>query len=82
MTVRINPEQLRVIKKAFDEFTDSCVRTEAEKELQKDIINTLHETTMIDKGILRKLAKMYYARDGEEQKNSFEEIYGIYTSLR
>lgn len=70
------------IRGGFVEYSESCIRTEAEKDLQKEIIAKLSEETMIDKAILKKLVAMYHKQNGEQEKEAFDEIYHMYESIR
>lgn len=51
----INKEQK--IKNAIVELSNSFLRTESERDLQKEIIKKLNDDTDIDKKVIRKMAK-------------------------
>lgn len=78
----LSEDLVKRIRGGFIEYSESCIRAEAEKELQKEIIAKLSEDTLIDKAILKKLVVMYHKQDGEQQKDAFEEIYHMYESIR
>lgn len=66
------------IKKAMLEMNDSFTRMQAEKDLQKEIIDTIQEETGLSKKVFRKLAKTYYKASFSmevEENNYFEEVY-------
>lgn len=73
------PERKR-LKKAIMEMNDSMTRVAAERELQKETINTLFDELGIDKKLVRRMAKAYYkANFGEEveENKAFEESYDL-----
>jgi len=78
----LSEDLVKRIRGGFVEYSESCIRTEAEKELQKEIIEKLSEETLIDKQILKKLVVMYHKGNGEEEKQKFEEIFLMYDSIR
>ena len=81
----LNPTQIQALRGAFQEYSDSCIRAEAERELQKEIIEKLaSDPSMgtVDKPTLKKLAKMFYQRNGEEQKQIFDDLFDLYTAIR
>lgn len=78
----LSEELVKRIRSGFTEYSESCIRAEAEKELQKEIIAKLAEDTLIDKQILKKLVTMYHKNNGEEEKQKFEEIFFMYDSIR
>lgn len=70
-------EQLRG---AINELNDSMTRAAAEKELQKNTIDTLCDKLDLDKKLVRRLAKTYFranfSQESEEYK-TFEEFYTL-----
>lgn len=76
-----NPNDKKKIKGAIKELSDSMLRVDAEKDLQKDIIQVTHEDTGIDKKHMRKLAVIYHKQSMNDVKNEFEDVEGLYESL-
>jgi hypothetical protein len=66
------------IKKAMLEMNDSFTRMQAEKDLQKEIIDKVFEETGLSKKLFRKVSKTYYKASFAmevEENNYFEEVY-------
>jgi len=66
------------LKNSILELNDSMTRVAAERDLQKETINNIFDTIGFDKKLLRKMAKVYYtANFNEEVENNkqFEEFY-------
>lgn len=73
------PERKR-LKKAILELNDSMTRASAERDLQKETINTLYEELGVDKKIVRRMAKAYYKAnfgDEVEENRAFETSYDL-----
>ena len=66
------------LRKAILEINDSLTRVEAERDLQKEIINKMNEELGMDKKIIRRMARVYHNANysAEVQNNrDFEETY-------
>lgn len=66
------------LRNAISEINDSMVRAAAERDLQKEIINKMHDELGVDKKVIRRMAKVYYKSNFTqevEDNNSFEELY-------
>lgn len=76
----LNDMERKKLKKAIMEANDSMTRVSAERDLQKEIINTLHDELGVDKKLIRRLAKAYFkANFGQEveENKAFEESYDL-----
>lgn len=76
----LNDMERKKLKKAIMEMNDSMTRISAERDLQKEIINTLHDELGVDKKLIRRLAKAYFkANFGQEveENKAFEESYDL-----
>lgn len=74
----LSPDERKKLKGAIIELDASITRIEAERDLQKTIINDLSEELGLDKKLIRKLAKTYHAANFKqevEEHNTFEEFY-------
>lgn len=68
------------IKKVIHEINDSMTRVAAEKDLQKEAIESLAEELSLDKKVLRKMARIYFKaayNTEKEDVRSFEEFYEL-----
>lgn len=70
--------QRKELKEAIVQMNDSMTRIAAERDYQKETINTINDKTGVDKKIIRRMAKVYfkanYAQEQEDNR-SFEEFY-------
>ena len=76
----LNETERKRLKKAIMEMNDSMTRAAAERELQKETINTLFDELGVDKKIVRRMAKVYYKAnfgDEVEENRAFEESYDL-----
>lgn len=74
----LSAEDKKTLKKAIMELNDSMTRVGAEQDLQKEIINEAYNKLGVDKKIIRKLARVYYKanfNDEVAEANEFEEFY-------
>jgi len=76
-----NPNEREVIVKALKEWSNSAVRIEAEKDLQKNIIDELCDKVDIEKKYLNKLATMFHKQNFAQFQQEREEIEELYESL-
>tara|TARA_R110002124_G_C8834345_1_gene504992 strand:+ start:811 stop:1056 length:246 start_codon:yes stop_codon:yes gene_type:complete len=76
-----SPADKQKIKGAIKELSDSMLRTDAEKDLQKDIIEVTFEDTGIDKKYLRKIATIYHKQSMNDVKSDYEEVEALYDQL-
>lgn len=74
----LSPEDKKVLRKTILELNDSMTRVGAERDLQKEIINESFDKLGVDKKMIRRLAKVYFKanfNDEVEENNQFEEFY-------
>lgn len=76
----LNENDRNRLKNAIREMNDGLTRIAAERDLQKEIINTLHDELGLDKKIVRRMARTYYNANFStevEENKSFEEFYSV-----
>lgn len=74
----LSPEDKKILKKAIMELNDSMTRVGAERDLQKEIIAETYDKLGVDKRMIRKIAKVYFKanfNDEVAEANEFEEFY-------
>ena len=76
-----NPNDREVILSALKEWSNSSVRIEAEKDLQKNIIDDLSDKVDIEKKYLSKLATMFHKQNFAQFQQEREEIEELYESI-
>lgn len=73
------------IKKAVQEASDSMYRAEAEKTLQKEIVDDLFDTFKIPKKNLNRMIRIYHKQNYHEEvalQHEFEELYESVTGAQ
>ena len=79
----LSAEDKKVLRKAIMELNDSMTRVGAERDLQKEIINETFDKLGVDKKMIRRMAKVYFKanfnQESEENK-AFEEFYTVLIS--
>ena len=74
----LTESQKKELKEAIQQLNDSMTRVAAERDFQKDSVNSISDKTGVDKKIIRRMAKVYfksnYAEEQEENRQ-FEEFY-------
>jgi hypothetical protein len=76
-----NPTERETIVNALKEWSNSAVRVEAEKDLQKNIIEDLCDKVDIEKKYLNKLALMFHKQNFAQFQQEREEIEELYESI-
>jgi len=73
-----NQEELDVLKKGLKELSDIMTMMDSQKEVLKDIINSVHDELKIPKKIIRKMAVTYHKKNYNEvvaEQEEFELLY-------
>lgn len=74
----LNDSQKNELKNAIREMNDSMTRAAAERDFQKETLNSISDKTGVNKKIIRRMAKVYFRSNyAEEQEDNrqFEEFY-------
>lgn len=77
----MNPVDKQKLASVIKELSDSMTRVDAEKELQRDIIQVTFENEGFDKKKLRKLATMYHKQNATEVRTEAEDVFELYEEL-
>lgn len=80
--MQLSDEAKKKISGALSEMSASMLRAEAERDLQKNIINDLFDELKVPKKVLSKMARVYHKQNFAEEKathEEFEELYQIIT---
>jgi hypothetical protein len=71
-------QELDTLKKGRRELSDVMTMMDSQREVLKDIINSVHDELKIPKKIIRKMAKTYYKKNYNEvvaEQEEFELLY-------
>lgn len=74
-------DEKKKLKGAIEELSNSMTRVDAEKDLQKDIIQTAFDNTGVDKKYIRKLATIYHKQNLVEVQSENDEVQNLYEDL-
>ena len=77
----MNSVDKQKLASVIKELSDSMTRVDAEKDLQKDIIQVTFENEGFDKKKLRKLATMYHKQNAVEVRTETDEVFELYEEL-
>jgi len=75
------PEDRKVVENACKELSNSMLRTESERDLQKEIIEALCDKVDIDKKHVRKLASIYHRQNYSDVKAFADDLQGLYEEI-
>lgn len=79
--MQLSDDAKKKITDAMNEISNSMLRAEAEKELQKEVINKLFDEYKIPKKVLSKMARVYHKQNFAEEKATHEEFEELYRSI-
>ena len=74
-------EELKVLKNGMRELSDVFTMQESQREVVRDILNSLHEELKIPKKIIRKMAKTYHKSNYSEVLAEQEEFELLYSGI-
>lgn len=77
----MNSVDKQKLASVIKELSDSMTRVDAEKDLQRDIIQVTFENEGFDKKKLRKLATMYHKQNAVEVRTEADEVFELYEEL-
>jgi hypothetical protein len=80
MLENLDPRDLDRLMGAIKDMSDSMLRIDAERSLQKEVRNDICEELDLNKKVFTKLAKTYHKQNYSEEveiHNQFEKIYEI-----
>lgn len=82
-TVTVNalsPEDRKKLRKTIEALNDSMTRVAAERDLQKEAINTIFDELGVDKKTVRRMAKAHFKanfNEEVEENSNFEDFYTL-----
>lgn len=74
----LTEEQKNKLREAVKQMNDSLTRVAAERDHQKAIIDGIHDSTGVDKKLVRRMSKVYFKANytqEQEDNRQFEEFY-------
>jgi hypothetical protein len=76
--MNISPEDMKKLMGALKDMSNSMLRVEAERQLQKDVRNDICEELDLNKKVFTRLARTYHKQNYTEEveiNDEFEKIY-------
>ena len=81
MNYALTPEQKKELQGAIQEISNSMVRTEAERDLIKEIVKEQSDTLQIPKKIISKIAKTYHRQNLHQEVADHEDFVELYEKI-
>jgi len=79
--ITLSNDDKKKIAGAIKELSDSMTRVDAEKDLQKDIIQVTFENHGLDKKYIRKIAGIYHKSNMDEVRGENDNVESLYEDL-
>lgn len=76
-----NPQDQKRLVGAMKELSNSMTRVEAERDFQKEAIDSVAEELGLEKKYIRKLATIYHKQNMTQFKQENEEVETLYEIL-
>jgi hypothetical protein len=81
MNYALTPDQKKTLQGAIQEISNSMVRTEAERDLIKEIVKEQSSTLQIPKKIIAKIAKTYHRQNLTQEVADHEDFVELYEKV-
>jgi hypothetical protein len=79
--MNLNPEQKKKLQGAIREISASMTRTEAERDLIREIVKEQSAELLIPKKIINKIAKTYHKQNLTQEIQDHEDFVELYDSV-
>lgn len=79
--MNLTPEQKNELHKAIREISDSMTRTEAERDLIKEIVKDQSDQLQIPKKVISKIAKTFHRQNLAQEVADHEEFVELYEKV-
>ena len=81
MNYALTPEQKKDLQGAIQEISNSMIRTEAERDLIRDIVKEQSDTLQIPKKVISKIAKTYHKQNLAQEVADHEDFVELYEKI-
>jgi viroplasmin and RNaseH domain-containing protein len=78
ITIPSDPQTKQTLLNALKEMSNSMTRVDAEKDLQKEIIEEVSDKTEVPKKYISKLARIYHKQNISEVKTENDDLETLY----
>jgi intein-encoded DNA endonuclease-like protein len=77
----LTPEQKKDLQGAIQEISNSMIRTEAERDLIREIVKEQSDTLQIPKKVISKIAKTYHKQNLAQEVADHEDFVELYEKI-
>ena len=81
MNYALTPEQKKDLQGAIQEISNSMIRTEAERDLIREIVKEQSDTLQIPKKVNSKIAKTYHKQNLAQEVADHEDFVELYEKI-
>ena len=81
MNMNLTPNDKLKLEHTLKDMSTSFTRVEAERDLQKNIINDICEELTLHKKVFRKLAKVYHKQNFADEVATHQEFENLYEEV-
>ena len=81
MNYALTPEQKKDLQGAIQEISNSLIRTEAERDLIREIVKEQSDTLQIPKKVIAKIAKTYHKQNLAQEVADHEDFVELYEKI-
>lgn len=79
--MNLTPEQKKELQNAVQEISNSMTRTEAERDLIKEIVKEQSDQLQIPKKVISKIAKTFHKQNLAQEVADHEEFVELYEKV-
>lgn len=81
MNYALTPEQKKDLQGAIQEISNSMLRSEAERDLIKEIVKEQSDTLQIPKKVISKIAKTFHRQNLAQEVADHEDFVELYEKI-
>jgi len=81
MNYALTPEQKKDLQGAIQEISNSMLRTEAERDLIREIVKEKSDALQIPKKVISKIAKTYHKQNLAQEVADHEDFVELYEKI-
>ena len=81
MNYALTPDQQKDLQGAIQEISNSMIRTEAERDLIREIVKEQSDTLQIPKKVISKIAKTYHKQNLAQEVADHEDFVELYEKI-
>lgn len=79
--MNLTPNDKLKLEGALKDMSATFARVAAERDMQKNIINDICEELQLEKKVFRKLAKVYYKQNFDDEVHTHQDFENLYKAV-